>query len=247
MKGTQHMPKHALTLPWDKFRGKISLPWSTAGLVLYDAPHAGNVSRQMVIPYNPNSPTQLLARSRISSSASAWKNLSAALAAQWRALAAQITRTNCLGFNYVLTGIAVFNMVNNYRLLHGEALTTTPPDLGDVPGPIPVTPDVYWDGLSLFIVLTPIDYPPTVRILARITPSIPSAARTLRRTELRLPMANPVLCWFAVTPGTAILECIPDTVSIDDAQWCGVECTAMSSDFLPRAPQFSSHLYVTAA
>lgn len=186
------MPLHALTLPWDKFRGAVRSSDPIGGMVLYDSPHVGCVSRQFVIPANPRTTLQTQQRGRLATSAKGWVDLDADTAAAWRALARQLTRSNALGFTYVLTGIGLFNMVNTYRLIAGLPVDDSTPDIARIPVPPPVDPLAWSNGTTLIVDLPSHGNDATIHALVRVTNSIATAARLLRPCDLRIPTANTV-------------------------------------------------------
>lgn len=240
------MPLHALTLPWDKFRGAVRSSDPIGGMVLYDSPHVGCVSRQFVIPANPRTTLQTQQRGRLATSAKGWVDLDADTAAAWRALARQLTRSNALGFTYVLTGIGLFNMVNTYRLIAGLPVDDSTPDIARIPVPPPVDPLAWSNGTTLIVDLPSHGNDATIHALVRVTNSIATAARLLRPCELRIPTANTVDSGMDVDPAAANLECEPDAVTILGGEWIGCEIVLMSADYLPRAPIWIPHLLAVA-
>jgi hypothetical protein len=241
------MPKHSLVLPYDQFHGGIKLPDRTTGLVLYGTARAGLVSRQLVVPSNPQSTQQIEARGFLSACSAAWKLLSAANAALWRALADQITQTNILGINYTLTGIACYCRVNVFRQLNGQAITATPPDFATIPIPITGITSCVFETGTMTLILTCTGMTNGQLIFARFTPSIASLSRLLRRNELRVATADSTDAFGTVAAGAATITFDPDLIVLASAQYCGIELTAMGSTYLSRAPLFFNHQLIAAA
>lgn len=95
----------------------------------------GSYTRNRVVPTNPQTAHQTLARSRLSSVAQAWRELTDALRADWAALGAQIVRTDALGQTYTLKGFNAFCLINMHSLSIGGGLVTAAPALDQVPVP----------------------------------------------------------------------------------------------------------------
>lgn len=82
---------------------------------------------------NPASTFQQAVRSRLSSNAQNWRDLTATQRSGWAALGAQILRNDSLGQTYALTGFQAYCMINNNNLAAGnatvaDAVAHLPPD-----------------------------------------------------------------------------------------------------------------------
>jgi len=242
------MPKHSLVLPYDKFRGGIKLPGRTTGLVLYDTPRAGLVSRQLVVPTNPKSTAQTEARGFLSAAAVAYKSLTVSEADAWIALAAQMTYTNVLGINYELTGIAVYIMVNTYRQYAGVALTDVAPDFDDIPPPYTAVTSFGLAATDLEVVIDATGVADGAFGFIRCTNSIDRESRKLRVNELRIPFATSSECFIASSSGVLTWTGnAPDLLTMANTEFCGFEVTLMSAAYLPRSSQFVAQQLLTDA
>lgn len=94
------------------------------------------------VPTNPNTGSQQLARSALSSMSSQWATLSTSDQDGWTAYAAGTPLTNALGDPLTLTGQQMFVRCNTPRLRNGKALVTTPPLTLGVPTFTPMVPTI---------------------------------------------------------------------------------------------------------
>ena len=85
----------------DDARGKM-------GNAVFSKIRHGNVMRGRVVPHNPNSDAQALAKNYLSGAASAWDQLSAAQVKAWNAYAATLSRSNVFGVKKKMTGFNLF-------------------------------------------------------------------------------------------------------------------------------------------
>jgi hypothetical protein len=219
-------------------RGTLHNPNPRTGLSLTDAATEGHNSRR----YNPRQPppsaAQRRTRSYTGASSKAWAALPAATAAAWRALAAQITRDNSLGYSYQLTGIGVWNQVQAYRQLHGQAIDATVPDPLDVPGPLTALTKFYVGATNLIVMAYYTGVPDTCKALIRISNSSPNQARMRQHHELRIPTTNTTLSIVQANAWKFSWNLLPTAVSLINLEWVGFELIYMSPAYLPRAPQF---------
>lgn len=234
-------PIHSLVLPYDQFHGGIKLPGRSTGLVLYGSAGAALVSRQLVVPANPKSTAQVEARGFLSAAAAAWKLLTAEEAGDWRDLAAQLDKSNILGLTYTLTGIGVYCQVNVLRQYAGEAILDTVPDIADIPIPITAITSCTFAGTTLTTVINCTGLADGAEVFLRVTPSITRASRQLRRNELRIPTIASASAFGTVATNACTIALDPDLITVAAAEYCGLEVTAMSAEYLPRAPWFVPH------
>lgn len=147
------MAIHSLQMPFARFHGKARTPGTPGGQVLYQTGNVG-ISRALVNPAQPDSAHQTTIRSLLSTAAAGYKALSAANAASWRAAAADYNRSNILGQDYNLSGIALYCLVNQYRQMKGEALISAPPAVAHPAAPSAVNSAVVGGG-NLTVSVTP--------------------------------------------------------------------------------------------
>jgi hypothetical protein len=81
------------------------------------------------MPTQPRTAAQVNARARLTTTASAWRGLSASQMASWAAFASSFTVLNSLGTAINLTGTQCFVKVNCVNLLLGRAIVQVPPAL----------------------------------------------------------------------------------------------------------------------
>ena len=111
------MPKCTLVVPFDKFHGRILDALGGSGQVVFSSSKSANVSRQYVVPANPNTSLQVAVRNALSQSAAGFKALDKSAADNWNSAASAISRSNILNLDYTLSGVSFYCMVNSYRLL----------------------------------------------------------------------------------------------------------------------------------
>lgn len=87
----------------------------------------GNYIRNKVTPINKKSSAQVLARSRLTQFAQAWKGLTENQRKAWNAATSQWARTNVFGDVVNPSGNALFNRLNINLALAGQAQISVPP------------------------------------------------------------------------------------------------------------------------
>lgn len=112
--------------------GVANMSGSQAGTV-HSHNQFGSYTRNRVVPVNPQSANQTLARSRLSYCAQAWRTLTDAGRLAWQSLGAQIVRTDPLGQSYTLKGFNAFCLVNCHGLANGGSLLLDAPALDAAP------------------------------------------------------------------------------------------------------------------
>jgi len=117
----------------------------------------GQYVRTRAIPVNPGTSWQSLARTRLATSATDYRSLTALQQAGWIALGAQMQRQDPLGQTYTLTGLQAFASVNGILDLTGGARVTDAP-AHIVPATLDtVTPTATAATLSIAFTPTPLD------------------------------------------------------------------------------------------
>lgn len=89
----------------------------------------GQYFRTRAVPVNPATPTQMVARARLSTNAAAWRDLTDVQRAGWLSLGLQMLRTDSLGQQYDLNGFLAYCSVNNNKATVGDALVSAAPAL----------------------------------------------------------------------------------------------------------------------
>jgi len=87
----------------------------------------GQYRRTRATPVNPATTDQTVARTRLSTQAAAWRNLTAAQRDAWAALGLQMQRTDSLGQTYDLTGFMAYVSINSNNSVAGDAIVSDPP------------------------------------------------------------------------------------------------------------------------
>lgn len=112
--------------------GVANMSGSQAGTV-HSHNQFGAYTRNRVVPVNPQSSKQTLARGRLATVATAWRALTPEERLDWASLGAQIVRSDPLGQSYTLKGFNAYCLVNCHRLAAGQAMLTNAPALGATP------------------------------------------------------------------------------------------------------------------
>jgi len=232
------MPLHKLTLPFAQVRGTMHNLEHRQGITLSDAPTQGHNARRYCAHQPPPTAAQRMIRSITGASAKAWAALPAATAAEWRTLAAKVTANNSLGYTYRLTGIALWNRVQFYRQLDGQAIDPTVPLLSDTPPPITLWLDPYRAGPFLTLTVYCPGAVGGARVFFRCTASSTNQARMRQPHELRILSIDISESFQTVTAGMCTFAIHPDNLHVEGNEWFGAQFTIMSASFLPRAPWF---------
>ena len=90
---------------------------------------AGNVLRTKVTPVNPASTAQQAVRSGLTALAQAWRGLTVAQRAGFKALATQVSTSNIFGDNVTFSGMAMYSRINRHRQAITQTLLTDAPAL----------------------------------------------------------------------------------------------------------------------
>lgn len=103
----------------------------SVGGTVYSRNKGGAYSRARVAPINRNTPAQTLVRANFASNAKSWSGvLTQPQRTAWTAFAAANPRVNILGASIILSGIAMFQSLNQVLSQIGETnITDPPPDL----------------------------------------------------------------------------------------------------------------------
>jgi len=88
---------------------------------------SGNYMRTKVTPVNPNTASQLNARSSLSTFAQGWRSLTEAQRAAWNAAVSQFSKTDIFGDIKNPTGLNLYVKINTTLALIGQAALTNPP------------------------------------------------------------------------------------------------------------------------
>lgn len=87
----------------------------------------GQYRRTRATPVNPKTTEQTVARTRLSTQAAAWRNLTALQRDGWAALGLQMTRTDSLGQTYDLTGFQAYVSINSNNSVAGNSAVSAAP------------------------------------------------------------------------------------------------------------------------
>lgn len=97
------------------------------GLTVTYPSRTGLIRRSWVVPANPQSPDQLVVRSRLAARAAAWDTLTEAQQDAWITAAASEQTRPSLGQSGPLTGLQLYVKINANLDLVGEPIVTDPP------------------------------------------------------------------------------------------------------------------------
>jgi hypothetical protein len=103
----------------------------SVGGVVYSRNKGGAYSRARVAPINRNTPAQTLVRANFGANSKGWSaSLTAGERTAWTAFAAANPRVNILGASIILSGIAMYQSLNQVLSQIGQGnITDPPPDL----------------------------------------------------------------------------------------------------------------------
>jgi hypothetical protein len=117
---------------------------------------AGSYMRTKVTPVNPSSTKQVESRQRLSTSAIAWRGLTAGNRLQWNAAVGAFTKTDIFGDIRKPTGFNLFCALNNNLAQVGVAQIDVPPLPVAVPSLTELTPSqVHAGATSIAFAATP--------------------------------------------------------------------------------------------
>jgi len=89
----------------------------------------GQYMRTRATPVQPRTPAQLNQRARMSTNASAWRDLTDNQRAGWLSLGLSISRTDSLGSAYTMNGFMAYCSINNNNLDAGNAVVSDAPSI----------------------------------------------------------------------------------------------------------------------
>lgn len=228
------MPKHTLQFPYNQFRGRILDTIAPTGLVLFDTPKAGNVSRRYVTPTNPNTTIQSAFRTYLAQAAQGYKALSVSEAAAWASAASAITKTDVLGVDYTLTGVGLYVRVNSMRLANGQSLVDVPPTDAPPSGTLTVS--------ELAATGTPASIIATIMVsgisddaigFLRIARNLGSEARNARDNEMRAQATTVTQNFATVTGGLLVYSMTALATDPTAVERVGLSVQIMSANYIP--------------
>lgn len=204
-----------------------------------------NVLRQYVIPDNPATTPQVLARSRFINAVNSFSTLNQSEIEPWRDFADAITRTGRLGLPYKPSAVNMYIAVNVLRQLDGQTISTSPPPLELLEAIDPDSIQLEWNA-----------GPPTVASI-NWTDSLPSGSFVIVRATRALPTAsrlgrkNEVI--LASLPAASILLSSTQTLAASIGKlnaalgsYHGVLIQSVSSGYVPGQIAFVPQLQFTA-
>lgn len=213
---------------------------------VYQVANGGaQVKRALVKPVNPNSAYQQSIRDDFALLAANWASVPATSVNKWGALGQRYTRTDANGNSRPLTDIEAHNMVNMFRLMDNQALTTSPGSDTALPTGVSVTTAIYDSGLGQ-VVIECVE-PDTVAKLyrVRLTPPTP-APYVLRRGKCRLISTDPADAIISatgaggsVTLTIAAADLKPTGDPVSPIDWTnmdrvGIEVLTLDSNYRPE-------------
>jgi hypothetical protein len=153
------------------------------GSGVYSRNRGGLYLRNKVIPMNPNTSYQQLARSYMTLASQAWKSLSDAYRTGWEILAVQLKAMNRVGIEYTRNGFSVFvQCYCNAKWMQESVLSIAPPlILGAAINTLVVTAD---DSM-INVIFTPAPGPSDNRMFVYATPNV-SQGKNFLHSEYRL-------------------------------------------------------------
>jgi len=225
--------------PVESFRGKLG---GLDGIVGY--PVGGRMfGRNMVVPANPNTTMQQLVRGYLAAGAVAFQSVTKIEKADWESLAENVILADKYGQKFTPSAIQLYQRVNMYRQLDGQAITDTAPAYDIQPAATSVAGTIAAGDLQIDI--THSNTPADVIFAVRVTDTLPSAVRNARENELRYIDASPADCIApgGVSPQSVTMDMDNFTVAIGD--YIGVEIVSLSDAYLPGGTLFDSSMQLT--
>jgi len=185
------MPKIRLAQPFDNFHGTVSGQTVNNRMILSSSRREANTGRSWKAPNNPRSFRQIEVRKYMTLASAAYRDLDKAVADDWVDAANSHARTNILGLEYYLTGIALFLMINLYRQIDAKTITNAVPDIITPPVPLEVSSVKINSSTSLTIEADVTGLETEGLGYVRFSPPLPGQARRARSRDCRL--LDPVL------------------------------------------------------
>ena len=171
--------------PYVTYRGTIRSPGPLYGQVAYPLGSL-TYSRTWVNPANPQSPHQVYVRALLTAAAQGYAALSRPNADAWRRAATGLYRTNAAGQTHKLTAPNLYTLINMYRMMDTQAVTSTPPVL-TWPGAITSIDRVTVLSTSLTVYCTHSLADSADAIFVRVTAPLGGPARKARPNDYRVP------------------------------------------------------------
>lgn len=224
----------ALQMPFAKFNGKAVAPGSAGGVVNY-AVGGANYARALVTPDNPQSAHQQTVRTYLGLAADAYQSLTTTEAAGWRAEAAKVSRTNPVGGQYSLSGIAYYTMVNFYLQLGGSAINDSAPTPDPVPGPTIINTATVNAG-NLDIVLVHATTITVNKFFIRVSRPLASPGRQARDNEFAV-LSDDMTDSFPNVTASPMTASIPiEYFTVTTGQRVGIQVMPVSNTGVPGTP-----------
>ena len=221
-----------LAPPFDAYHGTVSGVAGSSKLTIFSTAKAAGVSRQWVVPANPQSTAQMLMRSYQIAGAAAYSALTPAQAAEWVDAAEQLNYENILHLSYTLSGINLFVMINAYRQIRGDAIIDACPTITMPPIPTEVTAVTLSTPTTLEIISKVPGLETDGWVLIRLTKPLSSAVRQARPNELRIvDDGDKAIIKHSVGTVTHTLTVTSGDYAVADR--VGVELRSLSTAFFP--------------
>jgi hypothetical protein len=119
-----------LIAPFASLSGKVAAPDTQAAasaVVAMPESNGRTLLRSFVQPANPDTAAQTEVRAILTNITEAYQSLTQPQVEAWQAIAQEITNTGRLGLDYTLSWTMLFNRINSYRQLNGQAIVLDPP------------------------------------------------------------------------------------------------------------------------
>jgi hypothetical protein len=167
-----------------KFGAIVSDGRGKLGGHVFSKNRSGSYMRTKVTPVNPSSTAQVEVRNRLSTSAQAWRGLTAAQRLQWNSAVGDFSSTDIFGDIKKPTGFNLFCMLNNNLSQVGVAQISVPPLPAAVASLTSITPaQVHAGATTLDFAATPT--PANNQLVVKATPPV-SAGKYFVKSEFRI-------------------------------------------------------------
>lgn len=218
--------------------GKPSGQNAVGGIVAMPDKNGRTLAREYVVPTQPNTSPQQLAKSRVSAIVEAYQSLSLSQVEAWEDAAQTIVNTGRLGQAVTMNWTQLFMQVNNYRLQDGQGIVEDPPALTAAPIVTQVDALLSDDGSPdqvLTLSFLTASASPSGFWAIRYTRPLGSPVRQARATDFRY-VNTPANCLVARTDSTSQTVLITSTlINIVPDDNVGIEIKALNAGYVPTS------------
>ena len=232
-----------LVAPFDQISGAIG---GENGVVAMPDKFGRTLLRDNVIPDQPQSTYQDQINQFLTSASIAWSQLEASVREPWDTAAAPFVERGPLALEHGINGQALFIRVNMYRLMAGQAISTTAPDTTGSAGPSAVT--IQSDGGDPQVTISRAVAPTAGFYQIRMNAVNLTPARSARVNEVRSISTVFSDAIVPITVGTSdqIVTPANPRFQIDAGDRRGIAITQLNADYVPVNGFFGPNIVATS-